>query len=543
MGKRAAAAGLIVVLAVVAVARLRLLDAPLERDEGEYGYMGQLITQGVPPYVEAYNMKLPGTYAAYAVFLALFGDSAAAIRLGLLLTNLASIVFVFFLARAVEGNGPALAAAATFAALSLSPSVYGPFAHATHFVMLFALAGLLCLVRARTGRWWEIFGGGVLLGTAILMKQNGAFFAGFGLLMVAVAEWRTEPRRLDRAARRLALLIAGILLPLVIVGLLLLRAGAFSRFWFWVVSYGQAYVGQVPLGQAGVYFSYTFSPVVASSPLLWTLVVAGFVLCVWKAWRTRRIAFTLAFAVVSAAAVSPGFWFRPHYYVLFLPAAALLAATFSGELCRRLTPRLGAPTAAIVAAAAVALAVGQELYRDRFVLFEASPTEASRFVYGTNPFPEAVEVGGYLRGHMAPAERVAVIGSEPEIYFYAQRRAATGYLYTYPLMEPQPFARRMQEEMIHEIEAASPAYVVFVNGKFSWLARDGSDMTIIEWANTFLRSRYQIVGAVDIDEDGPSRYVWGEEAARVRSPAADRILVWKRRAAAMRPVPPPASRF
>jgi hypothetical protein len=52
-----------VILAVIA-ARIRLLSAPLERDEGEYGYLGQLILQGIPPYGVAANMKLPGTYLA-----------------------------------------------------------------------------------------------------------------------------------------------------------------------------------------------------------------------------------------------------------------------------------------------------------------------------------------------------------------------------------------------------------------------------------------------------------------------------------------------
>ena len=55
-----------------------------------------------------------------------------------------------------------------------------------------------------------------------------------------------------------------------------------------------------------------------------------------------------------------------------------------------------------------------------------------------------------------------MLGSEPQIYFYSQRRSATGYLYTYPLMEPQPFARRMQEEMIREIESTQPEFVVLV---------------------------------------------------------------------------------
>ena len=64
---------MVVVLVVVAAARLRLLNFPLERDEGEYAYAGQLMLQGIPPYQLAYNMKLPGVYAAYAVIMELFG--------------------------------------------------------------------------------------------------------------------------------------------------------------------------------------------------------------------------------------------------------------------------------------------------------------------------------------------------------------------------------------------------------------------------------------------------------------------------------------
>ena len=48
------------------------------------------------------------------------------------------------------------------------------------------------------------------------------------------------------------------------------------------------------------------------------------------------------------------------------------------------------------------------------------------------------------------------LGSEPEIYFYSHRHSATGYIYTYGLMEPQKYAHQMQQEMIHEIERASP---------------------------------------------------------------------------------------
>ena len=76
-----------IVFALVIVIRIRLLGIPLERDEGEYTYAGQLILQGIPPYKLAYNMKFPGTYAAYAVVMSIFGQTIVGIHIGWLLIN------------------------------------------------------------------------------------------------------------------------------------------------------------------------------------------------------------------------------------------------------------------------------------------------------------------------------------------------------------------------------------------------------------------------------------------------------------------------
>src|ERR1700675_3340579 len=90
---------LTLVIVLFAAIRYRLREMPLERDEGEYAYAGQLMLQGIPPYKEAYNMKLPGTYAAYAIIMALFGQSASAIHFGLALVSAASVVLVFLIGR------------------------------------------------------------------------------------------------------------------------------------------------------------------------------------------------------------------------------------------------------------------------------------------------------------------------------------------------------------------------------------------------------------------------------------------------------------
>src|SRR5438309_1966885 len=79
-------------------------DMPLQPDEGDYAYAGQLMLQGIPPYTLAYNMKLPGTYAAYAVLMAVFGQSSVGIHCGLAVVNVASIILVYLLGRALFGN-------------------------------------------------------------------------------------------------------------------------------------------------------------------------------------------------------------------------------------------------------------------------------------------------------------------------------------------------------------------------------------------------------------------------------------------------------
>src|SRR5919198_605237 len=81
----------LLVVAIVVFVRLRLLDIPLERDEGEYAYAGQLILQRIPPYQLAYNLKFPGTYAAYALMMSLFGQTIRGIHTGLLVINVLTI--------------------------------------------------------------------------------------------------------------------------------------------------------------------------------------------------------------------------------------------------------------------------------------------------------------------------------------------------------------------------------------------------------------------------------------------------------------------
>ena len=167
--------------------RVRLREFPLERDEGEFAYAGQLILQGVPPYKLAYNMKLPGTYLAYAALMAVFGQTTAGIHLGLLAVNLATIVLLYRFVRELFDPFSAGMAAIAYSILSDSPALLGMAAHATHFVAFFGLAGTYLLWRhLQSGRWWQASASGLLMGIAFLMKQQGVFLMVFGGAALAV---------------------------------------------------------------------------------------------------------------------------------------------------------------------------------------------------------------------------------------------------------------------------------------------------------------------------------------------------------------------
>src|SRR5580700_11574091 len=109
---------LLVVMVFFAFVRVRLRDMPLERDEGEFAYVGQLMLQGIPPYKIASNMKLPGTYAAYAAIMAVFGETTSGIRDGLILVNAAATILVFLLGKYLYGPLAAAVAGVTYSFLS-----------------------------------------------------------------------------------------------------------------------------------------------------------------------------------------------------------------------------------------------------------------------------------------------------------------------------------------------------------------------------------------------------------------------------------------
>jgi len=514
-----AIACLLVVLAIVTAVRIRLLDFPLERDEGEFAYGGQLLLQGSSPYDGAYTLglKLPGTTAAYALIMGVFGQTTMGIHSGLLLVNVAAVILMFVIARRVYGDAAGAVAAGTFALLSLIPETNGLAAHATHFVVLFALAGIALLqnMDERTPGKTFFYAGG-LLGLSFLMKQTGALFCLFGAAWIIRCELLSGQKRKGRLVERLGWLAAGGTLPLLLTCLIIAAAGDFHRFWFWAVTYAANYGTIIGWHNGLISMVTNVGQQFAAAPGLWGAALVGLPLLFWEGSLRRWRFFIAGLAVFSFAAVCPGGYFRGHYFIQLLPAAGLLAGAafraISGLWSRLKISTLPGPALVFAATGAAVLIEWNAVF------FLLTPTQACRAVYGLNPFPEAVEISHYIQSHCPPDARIAVLGSEPEIFFYAHRHSATGHILTYPLVEPQPYAAAMRTQMIREIELAQPEYVVYVNIPYSWMHTTAPmDGSLLQWFERYQLQHLEMAGRVDLFPDRPSEYRWGSQTFTMES--------------------------
>ena len=488
----------ILALGLAFAARLRLLEAPLERDEGEYAYAGWLMTQGVPPYEEAYNMKNPGIYYAYAAAIQAFGPSVRGVHWGLVWVNLATCLCVGLCGARLFGGAAGLTGAGFYAVLSVLPKIQGAFANSEHFVLLPALAGLwffLLYLGSRRLKWLCL--SGLCFGAAFLVKQHGIFYGLFAGLWLLCEAWREDKKTWPGQAAKFGLFVACCALPFTLSCAYLYRVGVLEKFYFWTVDYARQYVGLTPLWLGAQRFvNRPFNLMLNAGFLPWLFSGLGFGL-LYKDGR-REFWFLGGLALFSLFAVCPGLHLRWHYYLLFLPGIVFAAGYASLAWPRGFLKR-GRVAAAWAAAGLAACALLLPLVLNAEFLFAADMGRVSRMAYPENPFPETLELGKYIERISAPDDVVAVVGSEPQINFYAKRKSGTGYIYMYPLLEEQDYAAKMRADFLGELDKINPRYIVYVNVRTSWDYLPQYDQGIFNWLADNWARHYELLAYMDVN--------------------------------------------
>jgi 4-amino-4-deoxy-L-arabinose transferase-like glycosyltransferase len=503
-------AGVFGIAAIALALRWPIADIPLERDEGEYGYIADRWLAGEPPYRSAFDQKPPGVFAAYAVILSTLGRSPATIHWAAQLYTLLTLAAICFTARRLFGATAASIAALLAAYMTASGCVLGNAANTELFMILPLTAGFLGAVNAtdRVSPGWSVFAGGCG-GLALLFKQVALpNVAVYGLLLLGASRqrWRLV----------LIYVLAGAAAPAAVV-VYFTVVGLRKEFFDCVLLHNLEYANQVAWSAYPVAFLDTFGNVVVE---WWPILLFAGIAFKRPAsgptrWDARWLA--LAWLLPSFAGVAVGGYFRPHYYVQAIPPLAVLAGRGIVVVTDR---RLSTRKLVAVGLAIASIAYGVLIARDYWI--NGAPADKVPVLYGIAPFAEAAPVGEYLREHTGANDTIFVYGNEPEIYFYSLRRAASRYIFVYPLLTPTADVRDRQRAAFEDVAAHTPRFIVIHRDLYppvEWTPPKEFEHAL----RNLLNREYRLVAAA-----GPFSNGVQEGSHRTQLPYERTLDIWRR---------------
>jgi 4-amino-4-deoxy-L-arabinose transferase-like glycosyltransferase len=437
------------------------LAMPLERDEGEYAYAAQEIERGGMPYRDTFCQKPPVVFFWYLAGFHLFGETAVGIHLTMAVAAALTAFGLLLLGRRLAGPGAGWLAALAYTLGSPGAGYFGSAANTEVFMLAPAVFGAYYLVTgAETGRAWRWLAAGALMALAVLTKQVAVFTAlGPWLFAAGVAYRRRGPWAPAAGTLLLAVGAAAVTLPVV---LWLARGDALQAFLEAAYFHNLTYVGS-PFGLwkwklMGIVLRERF---LVSDGVLWLCMLAGILSLAGRSFRkVPAVGFAALWFASSLPGVALGPYAFGHYFLQVLPPLALMV----GGLCHALATRAGSTgeerrsVAGLVAVLALAPAV---LTRIGSLSVPAEERSFDLYkVYGPVPFAAAQDLGLRLRDSLPGEARLLVVGSEPEILFYARRQSSTRFTISYPLTGDHAATDVMTEEVFAECQAHPPEEIV-----------------------------------------------------------------------------------
>jgi 4-amino-4-deoxy-L-arabinose transferase-like glycosyltransferase len=503
------------VFALALLLRIPIASIPLERDEGEYAYMAERWLQGEVPYKETFDQKPPGIVALYVVFIVCLGKSPAAIHWGMQIYTLGTLAIVYWLGKQLVSETVGFSAAVFCAFMTSAPCVLGQSANTEMAMILPLTAGLAATLSAVTRnsvRW--SFWVGVFAVAALLCKQIALIPATLYLLLIAK---NGQARRW----RKLAVVLLGGLVPLVLVLGYFLYHDAWHNFYDCVIGHNLSYATNIPLA------AYRLRLLVALVGLIKfygpIYCLAGVALLWGRALRRPAshspphpgpVTLLGIWLIFCFLATVVGGRFFEHYFVTTIPATALLAGIGVEIVARRLsTPGLAVRRSYALTALAIiyGVAIGYWYYLPGVL------EEKSRRLYYTDIFAVAPQVGQFLAENSRPEDTVFIVGSEPEIYYYAGRRCACRYIFAYPLTEPTSDGPQRRQETLQQLRDNGSKYIVVVFVQ-NYMVSFGGGEPKTDWCDQILdlvRHSYEVVLVQPINRSQLPRSETGAAAMEI----------------------------
>jgi len=456
---------------------------PIARDQATFCFIGQRLWEGKLLYLDLWDNKPPGIFYIYAGIVKVFGPVMWSVGVVDILWLLIISILIFKFAEKHLGTAPAVIAVVVHATWRVW-SGYWDAAQPENFLVLFVMAAYF-LSSHRGKAWWlcDVLSG-MLFGAAFWVKYNAVAFvpllvvlpyldlspraAGAGPvhLVVSRREWM---KRVGVWTAAFALSVAVLLVYFVWVG----AWPAMKEIQFQVLPRYNA----LAISHCRSYWRYVLD-LVGFCLGWWSVAVAVVALIV--AWRLRQLAANApVFLATAMGALCTGMQARlPSYswetcYPFFAMLWGYLAVmVFQGFLlasrrCWGRGLRLATVLIWVAFANLIYLPLPNEIVQLKLDVYDLKSWRQDRNSFYRN-YPRArpishydgqMHVIQYLGENSTPQDGVLVWGSEPLIYFLAQRRPPTRFVSNLGLISLwTPPAWR--EEFIAGLQTAPPKYIV-----------------------------------------------------------------------------------
>ncbi len=503
----------VLILAIIWFARIHLLSLPFERDEGAYSYMGELLLDGGKPYIDFYEMKLPGLFYTYAAMVALFGKSVEGMHLGFGLLSMVSAGLLWLTTRKLFNDVAAMATTVSFAVLSLSKSVSGFAAQGEHLVASFAVLGIYATIKAiETNKFWQYTLAGAAFAMGVMVKQSGVFFAvGAGMMMIFA---NIRPLNTLNIIKNTAAMLLGFVAIVGFFLFLILKNGAYSQMNYFVFDVAKEYVKSLDFDFGMQRLSASIKDITTGYMAYWWIGGLGVVLP-WMSSSMelyKKLGISVL-AIMSFACVVPGLRFYGHYYLLFMVGLALLIGAAVYSISMIVEKKLQWTFGNMIAAALFLVPTIFIISNQKDYYFNDSNYKTIREVYGENPFPETKAIADYIKANSRSNGPIAVFGSEPQIYFETHRKCVSRHSFLAFTSPQNEAAKNWREEFKADVEKAKPEYCIIVVQGFSWLFPDDKNQDLLQYAFKYVNdNKYDMVGVAEIGGGNKPNIIWGDAA-------------------------------
>ncbi|HUR31711.1 MAG TPA: glycosyltransferase family 39 protein [Saprospiraceae bacterium] len=501
--------------------RLKLLAIPLERDEAGFAYIGHWLFKEKSLYVDMVDNKLPGLYILYGAFTNLFGYHSTGVHAGLLIANVASGIFFFFLMRDLFNHFIASISTAFFLLLVTSTNVAGFAAHATQLLLPFVLGGWLLFWKGiKTSRKHLFFLAGLLLGIAFIIKQQSVVFGivAAGLWWPLRMIWNKNEKGNIPFMEWILLGIGG-LLPLAAVVIYFAMTGRIDELYFWSYIQPSKLASSFDTSRMDL-FRNTFPEVIQDFIGIWIASLVGLVFIWMSGLKKSSSYFGVLLAIVGLTSVIIGAAFYKHYFILALPGIALLAAVSLYWITLKTGYTVGLSLACIL--------MFWPLIAQKEYFFNPDYNKIHQEAYSENMFPELEKIGLELSKRVPEGEKIGILGSEPEVLVAANRESCSKHLFMYPLLSDPETSPAMQQEYIKELQECFPQYIVWSSTTGSWtIGYDKLQMftQLMEWVN----QNYLTTGIAELTPGAPGTIVWDGAVQSYQPQSEFRVYVFKRK--------------